>query len=113
MLEQLPIAVYESEDCGETRRYTFRRIQTTAIRFQVKAAHDVALCLSPDDNEEQDDMYEIFIGCWGGGESGIRRNKDEDVCRVETPDILSDEEFRSFWIKIEHGVVKVGLALSV
>ncbi|XP_037791125.1 uncharacterized protein LOC119586464 [Penaeus monodon] len=102
------MSVYESEDCGETRRYTFRRIQTTAIRFQVKAGHDVAICLSPDDNEELEDVYEIFIGCWGGGESGIRRHKDEDVCRVETPDIVSDEEFRSFWIKIQRGVIKVG-----
>ncbi|XP_047489621.1 uncharacterized protein LOC125039572 [Penaeus chinensis] len=102
------MAVYESEDCGGTRRYTFRRIQTTTIRFQVKAAHDVAICLSPDDEEEPEDMYEIFIGCWGGGESGIRRHKGEDVCRIETPDIVSDEEFRTFWIKIQRGVIKVG-----
>lgn len=103
------VAVYQTEDTGDSRKYNFRRIQTTTIRFQVKAAHDVAICLSSDDEEEPEDMYEIFIGCWEGGESGIRRKKHDDVCRVETPDIVSDEEFRSFWIKIQHGVIKVSL----
>ncbi|XP_066983196.1 uncharacterized protein [Macrobrachium rosenbergii] len=103
------MSVHASEDCGQTRRYTFRRIKTTTIRFQVKAPHDAAICLSTDNEEEPEDMYEIFIGCWEDGNySGIRRHKHDDVCRVETPGILSDDEFRSFWIKIQHGVVKVG-----
>ncbi|XP_071519403.1 uncharacterized protein [Panulirus ornatus] len=101
------MSVYHTEDTGECRKYNFRRIHTTTIRFQVRAAHDVAICLSPDDEEDPEDLYEIFIGCWEGGESGIRR-KTQDICRIETPDILSDEEFRSFWIKIQHGIIKVG-----
>ncbi|KAK7076358.1 hypothetical protein SK128_019158 [Halocaridina rubra] len=101
--------VHHTDNCGQGRKYHFRRIRTTAIRFQVKAAHDVSICLSTDDGEEPEDMYEIFIGAWEGGNySGIRRQKEDDVCRVETPDIVSEEEFRSFWIKIQHGVIKVG-----
>lgn len=103
--------IYQTEDTGETRRYNFRRIQTTTIRFQVKAGHDVAVCLSSDNEEEPEDMYEVFIGCWGGGESGIRRKKHDDVIRVETPDILCEDEFRTFWIKIQRGTIKVSLSL--
>ena len=67
----------------------------------------MAVCISEDDENDSENMYEIFIGCWGGGESGIRRGRGDDVLRVETPDILSPDEFRSFWIKINRGVVKV------
>nr|XP_045596590.1 uncharacterized protein LOC123757179 [Procambarus clarkii] len=108
LLSSSAMSVHFSENTGSTRKYTFRRIQTSTIRFQVKAAHDVAICLSSDNEEEPEDMYEIFIGCWGGGESGIRRKKHDDVCRIETPDIVSGDEFRTFWIKIERGVIKVG-----
>lgn len=101
------LAVYHTEDCGECRRYNFRRIQTTTIRLQVKAERDAAICLSPCDDNDLDHMYEVFIGCWGGGESGIRRKGNEDVLKVETPDILCRDEFRSFWIKIHRGVIKV------
>ena len=52
-------SVHHSEDCGNTRRYTFRRIKTTAIRFKVKAERDAAIALSPDDEEEPGDMYEV------------------------------------------------------
>ncbi|KAK4293009.1 hypothetical protein Pmani_034259 [Petrolisthes manimaculis] len=102
------MSVYHTDDTGGSRQYNFRRIQTTTIRFQVKAGHDVAICLSSDNEEEPEDMYEIFIGCWEGGESGIRRKKHDDVIRVETPDILSEDEFRTFWIKIQRGTIKVG-----
>ncbi|XP_076038042.1 uncharacterized protein LOC143023402 [Oratosquilla oratoria] len=97
-----------SEDCGSTRRYIFRRIQTNTIRFRVRAERDAAICLTTDDAETPEDMYEIFIGCWGGGESGIRRLKHDDVCRIETPDILCEDDFRGFWIQIRKGVIKVG-----
>lgn len=104
--------IYSTEDTGETRQYNFRRIQTTTIRFQVKAKHDVAVCLCSDNEEKPEDMYEVFIGGWGGGESAIRRKKEEDVIKVDTPDILSDDEFRTFWIKIQRGTIKVCHPLS-
>lgn len=73
----------------------------------MKAERDAAICLSPHDHNDSD-MYQIFLGCWGGGESGIRRGgEDGEVVKVETPDILSPEEFSSFWITIKRGVVKV------
>ncbi|XP_045137604.1 uncharacterized protein LOC123519943 [Portunus trituberculatus] len=111
------MSVFHTEDCGEGRHYHFRRIQTTAIRFLVKAEHDVAICLSPV-NEEEDgadgDAYEVFIGCWGGDESGIRRRgSGEDVVKIHTPGILEGgEDYQSFWIKIKHGVIKVGKSRS-
>ena len=101
------MSVHHTEDCGEERCYNFRHIQSNTIRFKVQAAHDVSLCLSPDEGN-QEDIYEVFIGGWGGAESAIRRKKDEDVCRIETPDIVSADEMRGFWIRISHGAVKVG-----
>lgn len=78
----------------------------------MKAEHDVAVCLSPVNEEEEgavDEGYEVFIGCWGGDESGIRkRGTGEDVLKVHTPGILEGgDDFLSFWIKIRRGVIKV------
>jgi len=103
------MSVHHTDDCGDDRCYNFRHIQANTIRFQVQAGNDVSVCLATDDQETQpEDMYEVFIGGWGGAESAIRRKKDEDVCKVETPDILSADEMRGFWIKISRGVIKVG-----
>lgn len=83
----------------------------------MKAEHDVALCLSPVNEEEEgavDEGYEVFIGCWEGDESGIRkRGTGEDVLKVHTPGILEGgEDFLAFWIKIRRGVIKVGKSKS-
>ena len=51
--------VFHTDDCGSTRRYNFRRIKTPTIRFKVKAERDAAIALSPDDEEEPHDMYEV------------------------------------------------------
>ncbi|KAL7636420.1 UNVERIFIED_CONTAM: hypothetical protein RMT77_013195 [Armadillidium vulgare] len=99
--------VHHTEDCGDERDYQFRYIRSSKIQFSVKAERDVAICLSQHDHKESD-MYQIFIGCWGGGESGIRRGREDDVVKVETPDILSADEFTAFWIKVNNGIVKVG-----
>ncbi|XP_018008299.1 uncharacterized protein LOC108666006, partial [Hyalella azteca] len=102
------MAEYHSDDCGSTRKYVFRRIKTPKIKFSVKAPRDAAICLSPDDSEQPEDMYEVFIGCWGGDESGIRRGKEDDVVKVDTPGVLSDEEHRGFWITMRRGTIRVG-----
>lgn len=103
----LGLEVYHSDDCGETRNYEFRRIRTAKIIFSVQAEKEAAICLAENDDNDSDNVYEIFIGCWGGGESGIRRGKSDDVVKVETTDILSADEFRTFWIKVNKGVIKV------
>ena len=49
---------------------------------------------------------QIFLGCWGGDKSGIRRGT-EDLVKLETPDILSAEEFTRFWIQVGRNKIKV------
>jgi len=100
------MAEYHSEDCGETRSYEFRRIKTAKIKFRVKTARDAAICLNFGTHGEHN--YEIFIGCWGGDESGIRKQESEDLVKVQTEGILSDDEFRGFWITVKRNKIKVG-----
>ena len=53
-------------------------------------------------------MYEVVIGGSGNTKTWIR-NSTYGVNEVtaDTPDILNPDEFRSFWIKWENGLVEV------
>ena len=54
-------------------------------------------------------MLEVFIGGWSNSKSVIRRNQTKpDVVEQATPDILSQNEFRGFWIRWTDNVVTVG-----
>lgn len=51
----------------------------------------------------------MFIGGWSNSKSVVRRNRTKpDVAEVATPDILSANEFRGFWISWDNGTVSVG-----
>ncbi|KAF0302992.1 C3 and PZP-like alpha-2-macroglobulin domain-containing protein 8 [Amphibalanus amphitrite] len=102
------------EDCcchetADDLTYHYRPISGTSVSFSVQCANDAHLCLSPHDHDSED-MLQVFIGAWKNGQSGIRlgnKNK-QDVARVDTPGIVSEEEFRKFWISWDDGHVKVG-----
>lgn len=32
----------------------------------------------------------------------------DDLTKVDTPDILSEEEYREFWVAFDHDVIRVG-----
>jgi hypothetical protein len=52
---------------------------------------------------------QVFIGGWGNSKTVIRRNREKpDKAVAETPDILSDAEYRGFWIRWAGGSVAVG-----
>ncbi|XP_014232708.1 C3 and PZP-like alpha-2-macroglobulin domain-containing protein 8 isoform X1 [Trichogramma pretiosum] len=88
--------------------YQFYPLSGGQIQFRVKAPHDchVALTTSP---AESDPMWEIFIGGWKNSKSVIRKNRTKpDVSEVDTPDILSGDEFRGFWIRWNAGYLTVG-----
>lgn len=54
-------------------------------------------------------MYEVFIGGWKNSKSVIRKNRSKpDVAELDTPNILSDGEFRGFWIRWDGPMITVG-----
>jgi hypothetical protein len=74
----------------------------------VKAAHDAHIALSSAEGEV-DPMLEVFIGGWKNTKSVIRKNRTKpDVVEMDTPEILSDGEFRGFWIRWDGNVISVG-----
>ena len=53
--------------------------------------------------------FQIFIGGWGNTKTAIRRNRTKpDKAVVDTPDILSDAEYRGFWVSWQDGLLEVG-----
>ena len=53
--------------------------------------------------------FQVFIGGWGNAKTAIRLNRTKpDKALVDTPDILSDAEYRGFWVSWEGGLLEVG-----
>lgn len=94
---------------AEDKEYRFHPIKGKSLRFRVKAAHDCHIAFSPV-GEDTDDMFEVFIGAWEGEASAIRFKKGDDLVKEDTPEILSDEEIREFWITFDDDFVRVGRA---
>jgi len=101
-MEDLPI--YET---GEEKDYKFLPFCGQTLRFWVKAAHDCHMCFTSCDSASEP-ILEVFIGGWEGEHSAIRWNKGDDLTKQATPEILSADEFREFWITFTHKEVKVG-----
>jgi len=91
------------------KEYRFRDIKGKTLRFQVKAAHDAHVALTSGPNET-DPMLEVFLGGWDGAASAIRFKKGDDLVKVDTPDILTESEYREFWIAFDHDEIRVGKA---
>nr|XP_008122340.1 PREDICTED: C3 and PZP-like alpha-2-macroglobulin domain-containing protein 8 isoform X2 [Anolis carolinensis] len=93
-------------------KYEFQYVQKPArmTRFEVAVkAHNnahVALSSAPHDMAE---MAEIVIGGRQNSRTWISASKMGDpVASAETEGILSWDEFRTFWIRWDHGVIQVG-----
>ena len=75
---------------------------------------------SPIDQDCSNLLYWFWLGGHGNYDSGINRKMEFNCCdtswathykqlqRVNTPEILSDMEFRSFWTDFDNGLVRVG-----
>jgi len=101
---------WPSYGTDEHKNYRFMTLCGKTLRFQVKAAHDVHICFSSKE-EVQAPMIEVFLGAWEGTASAIRHNQGgstDDLCKVESPDLLSEDEFREFWITTDHDQIQVG-----
>ncbi|XP_006818919.1 C3 and PZP-like alpha-2-macroglobulin domain-containing protein 8 [Saccoglossus kowalevskii] len=76
--------------------------------FSTKAKNDVHIALSSL-SMDMNDMYEIVLGGWLNTQSWIARSKQGDhEVAVPSVEILSSDEFRSFWISWRNGTIQVG-----
>ncbi|XP_066587914.1 uncharacterized protein [Prorops nasuta] len=89
-------------------QYNFYPTNSGQIQFRVKAPNDAHIALT-NGPQEAEPIYEVFIGGWGNSKSVIRKNKTKpEVAEVDTPGILSGDEFRGFWIRWSDGAITVG-----
>ena len=89
-----------------------REIDRNHFVFRVKAASDayIGVVTNP---EVPDEGYEVVIGGWGNSESGIRQLSNDWVTKEDTPDILSSNEWREFWLIYDAGHLEVGYGHTV
>jgi len=94
----------------DTLEYVYHPVPSRTLRFKVKAANDGHVILSEGANPgDADPVLEIFIGGWSNQKSAIRRDRAKpDKALVDTPDALSNDEFRGFWINYLGGAIAVG-----
>lgn len=53
-------------------------------------------------------IVEVFIGGWQNSKSVIRYNQNKpEVAEADTPQILSGNEFRGFWIRVIDNVITI------
>jgi len=97
----------EIHDTGDEKQYRFLPFNGHTLRFHVKAAHDCHIAFTEGDGESTP-MIEVFIGAWEGACSAVRFNQEGEVVKVDTEGILSEDEFREFWITKDHDTVRVG-----
>lgn len=80
--------------------YTFHPVTKFEVSLTIKAGHDGHIALTPGASADAGQIIEIFLGGWDGQKSAIRLNKEKpDKAIVDTPDILSDGEERTFVVR--------------
>lgn len=81
---------------------------TMELRFRVMAKSDahIVLTTSP---LVLNPLYEIVIGASGNNYTDLRRTMTgRSVSAVKTPSLLSDSEFRGFWVLVRQGEIEIG-----
>lgn len=103
----LPLAViclFAELNTPDALQYHYYPINDGFVQFRVRAPNDAHLALTGEPNETRP-MMEVFIGGWQNSKSVIRFNQTKpDVVEADTPNILSGNEFRGFWIRVIDGV---------
>lgn len=82
-----------------------------SVTFHVKAASDAHIFLSTKPNPPINEPgYEIVLGSASNTASEIRRGqKSENKTRIATNNIVSRDEWRSFWIRVKSsGLIMIG-----
>ncbi|KAG7203042.1 hypothetical protein KM043_010167 [Ampulex compressa] len=87
--------------------YKFHSVLCGAARIEVKAKSNAHIALTYRKGETSP-MYEIMLGGWENTASVIRYDrKQPDKVRVNTPNLLSENEIKKFSISWHEGLVKV------
>lgn len=84
--------------------YKFLPLRSDTFRFKIRAPNDAHVALAAEPIESRP-IIEVFIGGWQNSKSVIRYNQTKpEVAEANTPQILSRNEFRGFWIRVHDGV---------
>merc|ERR1712242_41985 len=92
---------------GPNRNHTFicqYPLKGCYLEFEVKGGRDAHILLAPCDNCNQG--YLVVIGGWGNTKSAIQKKANvwlPSATYEDTPGILSEKEFRKFWIRMGEG----------
>lgn len=107
------VAFFTELNTPDALEYNFYPFRNGIVQFRVRAGHDAHLALTGEPNETHP-IIEVFIGGWKNTKSVIRYNKAQpEVAECGTPDILSGNEFRGFWIRVTDGVSSIQLPNTV
>ncbi|XP_058059960.1 uncharacterized protein LOC131210696 [Anopheles bellator] len=86
--------------------YRFVPVQHGVFNFQVRASSDVHIAF--DSNlDDADHVLELFIGGRNNTSSGIRSSLT-GLIETPTPNVLSADEYRSFWIRWDKTAITFG-----
>ncbi|ELU12989.1 hypothetical protein CAPTEDRAFT_114549 [Capitella teleta] len=97
-----------------TYNYTWFVTERTSISFKVKTCADAHLALSTDPMDVSTNTYEVIIGGWENTRSSIRRGIGGDQLQTaSTPDVLSCDELRLFWVSWQEGRIRAGQGNSL
>ena len=104
---------------GDVRDYrtwmTVSEDDRNHIIFRIKAASDAHILLT-DEVNDYTKGYELIIGGWDNSQSAIKippHSGGTIVIEVPTPDILSANEWRTFWVTYDHGLIETGSGSDV
>ena len=77
--------------------------------LRIQACHDAHIALMERPGNDTLDTYEIVIGGWENTKSAIRDQKMGPLkIQVDSPKVLDCDEFRTFWLGWEMGMIRVG-----
>ena len=90
-------------------RYHLVVANKNSLMFSLKACSDGHVGLSEIPGLSSLNMYEVVIGGWTNTKSVIRRARQGKIeVEAQTPDILSCDLARYFWVTWEDGVIQMG-----
>ncbi|XP_071809812.1 uncharacterized protein [Asterias amurensis] len=111
--------VFSSTECpvdvvsgNEAFNYIYPRLLSSDVfrlDFSVKGTNDAHLSLSEFTDETS--YYLVVIGGWINTRSVVqceRRCQTSPYAEKSTPGIMSELEYRRFWLTYDHGTIKVG-----
>ncbi|XP_076667442.1 uncharacterized protein LOC143368523 isoform X2 [Andrena cerasifolii] len=92
---------------GDELRYKFRNVRSGSVHVEVRAKSNAHIALT-NKKGESSPMYEIMLGGWENMASVIRYDcKQPDKVRVNTPNLLNENEAKKFVVTWLDGRITV------